>query len=550
MGDVDYKSQVARVESYLDRDEHAKARHELEAMLQLPPPGKERTRALWDAKLAGFLIDVGFGSKDESMIRRGLDWHLSSLEVWAKHITRSSLEYNIGNAFKDLYDLDCAMNPRPFRVDKIALLTEAKSHYWRAYKTNVAGLQADMCVNLGNCLNASGRVVESLHWCNEALRIQPNFEMAWVNKAKSLVFLNRISGTFSIKQIKLAIDLFQKALASQRLSPNVAVEVRYELSRLEAWLEKLVQRGRRTEASEESASESELTPYRRFCIRNGLALSEHGLYCPCSAAASDDLVIPLSSTSIGGAFVPRMQLLANRLKAEFSLARLAYYHATQAPKAHSWPTEPYDVLLTELDEGEAVGTEAELLRMSFRLCFGILDKIAWGVCDLFGLRSLNEEVYFERFWKSPKAPDRWKRINEIQNLPLVALYSIATDLNARSGEWGEFKAWRNGLEHELFIVADRPDLARQFQDLFGEGRSIPIVSLDDFIEHTLHLLQLTASAIFCFIYCVRVEGAKALEARPSGSLDPEMEGASRGQIRVTFNHKRKKTRTRYMRSSR
>ena len=199
MGDVDYKSHAVRIESHLDRGEHAEARLELEAVLQLPTPGKERARALWDAKLAGFLIDVGFGSRDEAMIRRGLDWHLGSLEVWATYISRSSIEYNIGNAFKNLYDLDCAVNPRPFRVERIALLMEAKIHYWRAYKTSVEGLQANMCVNLGNCLDASGRVVESLHWYDEALRIQPDFEMAWVNKAKSLVFLNRISRTFSIK---------------------------------------------------------------------------------------------------------------------------------------------------------------------------------------------------------------------------------------------------------------------------------------------------------------------------------------------------------------
>lgn len=549
MDDVEYKLCAAGIESHLDRDRYVEARIGLEAALQLPRPAEERARALWDAKLAGFLIDVGFGSRDEVMILRGLDWHMSCVNDWEKHITRSSLEYNIGNAHKNLYDLDRATNPRPFRAERISRLLEAKSHYWRAYKRSVGTLQANMCVNLGNCLDSSGRVVEALRWYDEALRIQPGFEMAWVNKAKSLVFLNTVSGTYSIRLIELAIELFQNGLASQRLSPNVAAEAGHELNRLEVWLDKQRRTEGAIERTEEPIAASELTPFRRFCIRNGLALSEHALYCPCSASSSDDLVIPMSNASIGGAFVPRMQLLVNRLKAEFSMARLAYYHATQAPKDHSWPTEPFDVLLTELHDGEAAGTEVELLRTSFRLCFGILDKIAWGVCDLFGLRSPQEEVYFERFWNSPKAPDRWKRINYIQNMPLVALYSIATDLNAKSGEWKEFKAWRNSLEHELFIVADRPDLARQFQELFGEGTNIPVVPLEDFIEHTLHILQLTASAIFSFTHCVRVEGAKALEAQTDDSPNSKRGSAMQGPIRVTFHKKRVKARVRHTRPS-
>ena len=45
----------------------------------------------------------------------------------------------------------------------------------------------------------------------------------------------------------------------------------------------------------------------------------------------------------------------------------------------------------------------ELNMKNFRLCFGILDKIAEGICYLFDLDvGENENIYFESFWQHYK----------------------------------------------------------------------------------------------------------------------------------------------------
>ena len=120
-----------------------------------------------------------------------------------------------------------------------------------------------------------------------------------------------------------------------------------------------------------------------------------------------------------------MELRLNRLKSEFALARLLYYESDQK----QWESYDNEISFTELYEDEAVGLRPEMLRTSFRLCFGILDKIAHAICELFDMSEPDEPLAFERFWKprgkglSRKQQDRWAKVNSIENFSLLALYS-------------------------------------------------------------------------------------------------------------------------------
>lgn len=538
-----FRPYLAQIETHLHEGRYLEAKASLDSALAMPPPTLERELVFWQAYLAGFLIDIGLGLQKEEMVRRGCDWHVASLDKWSLFITRSSLEYNIGNAFSNLHEMARKSYPKPFRPENIPLLLEAKAHYWRAYKTLVGIKPPNLCVNLGNCLDASARIVEAIGWYDEALHLHPEFEMALVNRGRALNFLRVLSDTFSINLMMQARDCFEQALASGRLSHPVREDTLRKLEPIKAWLQKQEEAGHAVGKEEHPISGDELSEYRHFCVQNRLSLCEHALYCNCSAAAEDNLFIPKTTGPIGGDFVPRMEFLLNRVKAEFSLARLAFYQATQSPKEDAWPTTPYDVLLTELGEQEAVGTQNELLRTSFRLCFGILDKIGWGICDLFNLRDGDEPISFESFWKPQgkgRGSKRWDAINQIDNMGLVALYSIASDLNIRSGEWKNFKAWRNALEHGLLVVSEQPEEFQQFSQAFSLSSEVEVVSSDEFAEQSLHLLQLTSSAIFSFVFCVRKEGLKALGSgsdKPSGTSpggDP-----TRVQPRITLSPKRK-----------
>jgi hypothetical protein len=193
----------------------------------------------------------------------------------------------------------------------------------------------------------------------------------------------------------------------------------------------------------------------------------------------------------------KLEILLNRLKSEFSLARRMYYHFIEEIDLED------DVFYEEMFIGEKASIRIEKLRAGFRMCFGILDKIAKGICYTFNLPvAERESIYFESFWNSKSSKERWATINSFNNIHLTALYSIATDLNVVSGELGVYKEWRNLLEHNIFIVSESSD--DKF-GLYAEKDFLNSIDLKTFSAKTKHLLQITRAAIFSYTFCVRYE---------------------------------------------
>jgi hypothetical protein len=225
-------------------------------------------------------------------------------------------------------------------------------------------------------------------------------------------------------------------------------------------------------------------------------------------------MIATSGSPVTGDRVPRLELILNRLKAEFGTARYLYYRAI-----HGDVTELHEAEITfaELFEGEQVSIRTELLRTSFRLCLGLLDKIALGVCELFDVADPQEKLYFESFWqpaaKKGKASTRWNTLAAKRDNPsLVALYSQATDLRS-DGEWALFKTWRNDLEHRFLILTQEEAPSDLWNARAGTFET-RCVTLTEFTDRTLHLLQFARSAIFNFTFCARHE-TRARDDNPS-----------------------------------
>jgi tetratricopeptide (TPR) repeat protein len=475
----------------------------------------DQQNTLLGCTLACSLIDIGGENLEEKPIQEGVRFFEEHHQSLSAFISKSSIEYYIGNGKGNLFKVaNKGVRNFHFSPENIDLLCQAKDHYWRAYKLSrphETGLQVQVLVNLANTLNTSGRVAEAMQYFDLALQKHPGFPQALASRAEALLWLVRLSRSHTI-HLLWQITNGYKIAASKLDLPSWRVEeiklstepLRKELEKHDFSEEDIIQDFQET--IKEATSHSD---YQLFCIFENLILSEHALYCPCIASSKDNLVV--SSVSIGGDFVPRMEHILNRLKSEYSLARTLYYQSATGKGAG---LEIFDIAtFTELYEDESIGIRTEMLRSSFRLCFGILDKIAFAICELFDLADPKEVIYFESFWRprgrlSDKQKQRWKKINSINNPSLLALYSQATDLNSKSGEWGIFKSWRNSLEHRIMtLTLDEGS----FSDIYGvlnKDADTLNVKYADFKEKTLHLLQLTRSAIFNFVFCVRQEGAK------------------------------------------
>jgi tetratricopeptide (TPR) repeat protein len=472
---------------------------------------------LQKAQVACLLVDVGAASRDETMVRGGLRLFEQDYAAFSEAICLSSLEYNLGNAKKTLYDLAVIERQERFRPEAIELLTESKAHYWRALKLTGSTIPSPgLLVNLANALDQCGRVVEALMWYNRALTIEPTFGMAHLNRGLALLFLSRLADTYSIRLLDEARHCFRRAETSGQLSPELVEQAQSRWTSLNQRLLKLGYHEEKLQEATHLHTEEYRShdPYWQWCLENYVVLSEHALYCGCAGARRDDLAIPKQASPIGGEFVPKLELLLNRIKSEFCLARALYYQGAIASGEAGWDVSPFEGAYTELYEGEAIGIRAEFLRTSFRLCFGVLDKVARGIADLFGLAPGSETLYFESFWRPTRERTkgeerRWGLINRQENLALVALYSLATDLNRAGGEWGHFKKDRNQLEHGLLLVR-KGDAAgiggSSLVDLVG----VDTIDATEFTERTFRMLQFTVSAVFSFAFCVRLEGQKSL----------------------------------------
>lgn len=489
----------------------------LQAVLNSSP---DALSILEKGEIACVLVDVGAASQDETMVKAGIEVIAQNYTSLSEVIERASLEYNLGNGKKSLHDIAVAKRKEKFKPEIISLATEAKAHYWKALKLiDNRTVAPELLVNLGNCLDQCGRVVEALMWYDRALAVDPAFSMAHINKGNALLYLNRITDSYTIKLLDEARRSFSAAKADSLQPREIREYAGREQTRLTATLLKLGYDQERLDAeAQHDIEEYEAHhPYWKWCLGNFIALSEHSLYCRCAGARRDDLAIPKQSGSIGGEFVPEMELLLNRIKSEFCLARALHYQGAVLTADAGWDTKPFDGTFTELYDHEAIGLRSEFLRTSFRLCFGVLDKIARGIANLFNLASVSETLYFESFWRptnEKKKGDerRWQLINEQHNPGLVALYSLATDLNRVGGEWSHYKDNRNQLEHGIFLIRENEDEGVQHENLV-DLKNLKMVSAAEFIEANLQMLQFTASAIFSFAFCVRIEGGRARDSK-------------------------------------
>lgn len=457
------------------------------------------------AEIAGSYITLGSESSNKQAVLKGLRLFEENRESFKGLITDGSINYCLGNGYHAVYRIDLGEDtsfPTPERVK--GFLFKAKISYLRAFKElnifELSDYSIQVLTNLGNNLNHMGRIVEALQYFDTVLQYSPDFPQALASKADGLRYMVQVTRSNpSISLVAEMYNLYNKINLSQVYDKKVKQNVKL-------WRENLfkilisrdvnisdLEREFQLNQEEFENHSTEL----KYYLNNFLALSEHSLYCKCNGAKFDDLSVGYSGMQTNNNKLFNIELLLNRIKSEFSLARSLYHNYLV-----SWSED--NVHYERFQREFLYGLHNEKLRTSFRLCFGIFDKIAEGICYLLDLHvGERESILFESFWRNQKASkDRWERINSFQNIHLTALYSIACDLNTKEGEFGFYKEWRNHIEHGLFSIMGSSqfklpnDLHKRFSK-YSEK--------ENFEKKTLHLLQLTRAAIFSFVFCARQE---------------------------------------------
>lgn len=296
-------------------------------------------------------------------------------------------------------------------------------------------------------LNHSGRIVEALQLFDIVLKFNPNFPQALVSKADGLLYMLRAANTEITISLFLEVhNLFTKALKSPIHLDVIKKTVESGLQKSKAFLQDnnfdFTKIG---EEEELNKIEYQKHPKEiKYYLDNFLSLSEHGLYCKCNGAKIDNLVIGYPGLITNDKKIIHLEILHNRIKSKFSLSIRLYFD-------YLFKESSDNIHYEDLSFDIQNGIKYEKLRTSFRLCFGILDKIAEGICYLFDLDvGEKENIYFENFWNHYNdKSDRWKKINSFNNIHLTALFSIAYDLNKK--KWRIWIYRRFSVRKGMFV---------------------------------------------------------------------------------------------------
>ncbi|MEB0044116.1 MULTISPECIES: LA2681 family HEPN domain-containing protein [unclassified Pseudomonas] len=457
--------------------------------------------------ISGLFIDIGGMAGNERSSEMGLNLIEENKSAFMAISGEAEYYYNLSNAKTNLIK---ESNPFNHTFESIEQLIEIKSLLWKSVKThrkNGEPTPPQTLVNLANILKRQFRLSESLYFYDRVNQLSLDIPQAWINRSETLKILNQVSGSFSLQMMHEIKAGYERVTSSREIPPLWREQYQRYVEHLE---EKIVETcaeadveilDRETEDHETRKEFDSLSDFRKMVLIKHLSLSEHGLYCACSGSARDNLTIPTGS-GVNGSFVPAMEMVLNRLKSEFSLARRFYYEYLHEKTDEE---SMHESCYSELFNDELLGLNIEKLRTAFRLCFGILDKIAAAICDLYDVPPSNGSIYFQGFWQLDQGGRR-EIFEKIKTPGLLALYSLATDLNERKdGELAFFKQWRNDLEHKFVVIHEQ----QIPNDLYGSHKmnnKVIMISEMEFIEHLEQLLQITRSAIFSFVFCVREKG--------------------------------------------
>ena len=374
-----------------------------------------------------------------------------------------------------------------------------------AYKELPFARRCQILTNLANQLNTVGRFVEAQELWGEALRMMPAFWMARSNRGSGLMFYaNALHNpwheaifalvahgelTRGIHDIDQHPDYGDSSLRPIFVNIAESIARHYDLAHIESlWREEQAE-----------FKDEDIQGYRLWCLEQTLylnPLNDLGLH---PIAARDVLNLPDFVAPIGEP--PILIGLFNQLKQEFVSARWLYFEGASADEVH--PSDR-DVLLYNTLDYPAFGLAVEKIKISFRMAYSLLDKIAYFLNHYLKLGIPEKKISFRTIWRAKDGDPVRKPFTNSENWPFRGMYWLSKDLFEKDfqkvAEPGarELSDLRNHLEHKYVKVHIMGPFNRSTDsakpDLFFDTLAHSL-SADDLQRRTLHLLKLVRSAL-------------------------------------------------------
>ncbi len=455
---------------------------------------------------SGLLIDLGSILNDEKLVEEAkILLEKDYLEIVKDNKLAPSANYNLANAYSELFRFQLEKQKEIFFLKKDNL-DSAKYYYRKAlgFKSG-NNLTAQILVNLGNCFDYIGRVVEALECYDQALGLRPNFGMALGNKGKALFYYADLCGEHQASFIMEAYTLLKSAKSA--VTPEAAVG-------FSEFMKIIEQRGKQLPLNNPPKfpgysikGKAMLERYLiDFCLRNQLYLNVCDFCKKCNAAIGDTITIKTMTVPANDYSYLTLSSYLNEIKQDYVTAR-ALIVLSSYEKLNLDFFDKYVTITDTLDQSIS-NIYIQLTKTAFKTFYDILDKIAFFINDYLRLGIQEEQINFSTIWYTSRDRKEIKdSIVKTRNASLNALYNIHKDLD-HHGTYRTLKDTRNALTHRFVKIKIKPVVD-----------SDRVMSEETLTKQTLDLAKIVRNSIIYLLQFVQVEELKKPK-KTTGSTIP------------------------------
>ncbi len=238
--------------------------------------------------------------------------------------------------------------------------------------------------------------------------------------------------------------------------------------------------------------------YRKWCLENQLFLNPLNDITTKNIAGRDCLFLPTMILKFGTP--PVYQTIFNQIKQEFVSARHMLYKGLNQNELHY--SDKDNLQLDTLDYA-VYSYGSEKIKITFRMCYSIFDKIGYLLNDYLNLGFKPDKVSYRSIWnvydKKTKSYKLNPKIVQTQNWAFRGLYWLSKDLFEKNKEFSsciepeaqELAQIRNFIEHKSFKIIDFGQ-----KGILDNGLTY-VIERTEFEQKTLNLMKLVRA---CMIY--------------------------------------------------
>ncbi len=458
--------------------------------------------------VSGLLIDIGCALEDEKIVNEGIELLQKDLKTIVQHAKIAPITYyNLANGYCAIFQIKRARAPF-FGIFKETELSKAKCYFRKALEHEIqdAMFASEILVNLGNCYDTLGRVLDALECYEKAIKHKPNHGMALANKGVALQYYAALAGEHQITYLLEAHSLLSQALQLGVNPEAVGTFSKYLDAIKRAFPDKKILDNPPKFPGYTIKARSKFERYLiEFCLKNGLYLNICNVCKKCDAAIGDTIIIKEMSVSVDESDkYLHFSSYLNQIKQDYVTARFLLILSRY--KGLNLNFVDKRVTIIDTLDYSIHNIYVQLIKESFKSFYSILDKIACFINDYLDLGIRKKRTYFQTIWYS-----NWenkivrKKIEDTKNPSLNALFDIFRDFE--NGPYNQLKKTRNALTHRFVNI-------RTNQKIENEEN----MTEDTLVKQTIELARIVKHALIYLLYFVYWEEKKKEEKNRDSTL--------------------------------